>query len=115
MVKKVYKNFISHGQRMLNNAKITDNFQKCKYPDGITEYVEEVKLVDGIKEITVSTKTTKFKDMNKGLRWYDFSIDSLEVSGAIANLVPSKVGVNNLALADNMIAQADKIEKNISE
>lgn len=111
---KVFKD-LSHAERMYNNAEISKRFKKWRYPSCIEQTVEEVRLVDGVKEITSVSKKVNFKDMNRGLRWYDFSIDSLELSGAIANITLAKVPTNNLQSADNLISQSNKIEASLQK
>lgn len=103
----------SHGQRLLDNARISRNFTKYKYPTGVQKTFDEVSIEDGVKVTKSTTKTVKFKDINKGLKWYDYSIDSLEVSGAIGMLNSSQLVSNPLTQADILIDKANVIENSL--
>lgn len=104
----------SHGQRLLDNARISRNFQKYKYPTGVQKTFDEVSIEDGVKVTKSTTKMVKFKDMNRGLKWYDYSIDSLEISGAIGMLNSSQLVSNPLTQADILIDNANVIEANLN-
>ena len=79
----------------------------------VNEYVDTVKLVDGIKVVTKEVKRVHPKERVKGLNWTDFSIDSLTVSGAIGDLTFSSLSDSSMNIADGLDAVPQNDNKNI--
>ena len=111
--KKEFKVF-SHAQRMLDDARITRNFINGQYPSTEEQIVRDTALDNGTKVVKSVVKTVKVADKFKGLRWYDFGVETLEYTGAIANLKPSVLQQNTLAQADSLSVASQKLESVIN-
>lgn len=99
----------------------------CEVPkfDGYEDVdVCTVNLEDGIAVKSVELKRVKVSERNQGLKWQDFSIDSLSAVGAAGNLEFSQLMGDRMKLADDLdripqiseqaeVKQEIDIEKNI--
>lgn len=102
-------NVVSHSHA---NVLKRDNrrFNKYVVPTEIETIVEEVTLDKGVKVTNSYKVTTKLGEKYKGIKWYDFSIDSLSAAGALGTLSPSSLEGNVFNSADNISATIEKLE-----
>lgn len=81
----------------------------CKVPT--TEKVQVVSnsFENGLAQTKVEWVDQKLAERDKGLKWYDFSLDALVASGAVADLKFSQLNQTGLGVADSF----DSVEFNI--
>lgn len=103
-VKKTDFSVISHAQRMKDKSLSRIEYED-KDPGTESIEVQTPVLVNGVKSVRKEIKTQKCTDRVKGLNWYDFSIDSLCMTGAIANQTFSQLNANSVELADSLDGQ----------
>lgn len=73
-----------------------------RLPNEITELVPVSTLKNGVKVTVLESRVSKISDRDKGLKWYDFSLDSLAASGAIGGLNFVSLDGDRLGIADHM-------------
>ena len=102
----------------------TGNESRGCAPDGVNfedEVVSTSELVDGVLVKKNELKKVDTTERNKGLNYWDFSVDSLSASGAIADLKFSQLSGDRMDIADSIGVQADNMsvvdnnDKNIEE
>ena len=111
-IKKDERKVLSHAERFWNALQLENN--RKPLPSEELKVVTEVSLDNGVKITKSQLKTEKFADRNKGLRWYDFSIDSLQLCGAVSNLGFSMFTTNGFDAVDKLDRYAYSVENKVN-
>lgn len=106
---------ISHVQR-LRDASFDVKVDTLPDEEVVVQAADEL---DGQGRKITKTEIVKRKlsERDKGLRWFDFSIDSLAMSGAIGNLQFSQLEGDRMDMADKIdgIDVSNMVETNVED
>lgn len=107
---KTYK-CLSHAERMQNRncGRIVD---VVALPTEYIESIQTVTLENGVRVVKSESVKKKFADRDRCLKWYDFSLDSLALSGMLGNASFMTLSDSTLSMADHIDGIASTLENN---
>ena len=100
------KYVMSHNERLYDCSKVECDFV---HPEEIEELRVSQDLDNGVAVTKSEVVKVKLADRDGDLKWYDFSIDSLTASGAIANAKFSTLNGDPMTVVDQMDDSFDLI------
>lgn len=88
---------------LMFDSSVREKANRCKpLPTTYVEMVQTQSLKDGVIHTIIEPKTRNVADRDNGLKYTDFSIDSLQFAGALSNAQFSQFSGDRLGMADDI-------------